>query len=183
MRWCHGGNCRRSVLVQGLRLLKSNGMVEVKVTDTANGFVEAGRLTPGDTAAAARAWCTYYAGPTPANGEMLTRNGHGRAMLAIDNRSGQPAAVKLRSSDGAVIASVFLAPGGQVAVEDLPEQAMRLDFATGEVWSRACHGFAVGMRALRLPDLVTIGAASQFAIPPGSGSAPFDLPDQAFQQE
>ncbi len=38
--------------VQGLRLFKANGMVEVKVTDSANGFVEAGRLTPGDAAAA-----------------------------------------------------------------------------------------------------------------------------------
>ena len=74
--------------VQALRLLKPSGMVEVKVTDSANGYVEAGRLTPGDVAAAARAWCTYNAGPTPANGEVLSHAGKGRGRLSIDNRSG-----------------------------------------------------------------------------------------------
>src|ERR1700730_6017100 len=79
--------------VQGLRLVKTNGMVEVKVTDTANGFVEASRLTPGDPTAAARAWCTYHAGPTPRNGEVLWHGGLGRATLEIENLAGQPAVV------------------------------------------------------------------------------------------
>jgi len=169
--------------VQGLRLFKSNGMVEVKVTDNANGFVEAGRLSPGDTAAAARAWCTYNAGPTPANGEVLSRRSQGNARLAIDNRSGQPAVVKIRSVEGAVIVSVFIGPSGQTTVEGLPGEPARLEFATGEVWSRACHGFEAGMRAQRLQNLVTIGSAARLAIPPEAEVAVVDLTDQAFEQE
>jgi DnaJ domain len=169
--------------VQGLRLYKANGMVEVKVTDTANGFIEGTRLTPGDTAAAARAWCTYNAGPTPANGEVLSQSAKGRAKLAVDNRSGQPAVVKIRGADGGVIASVFLDPGGQTTLEALPEELARLEYATGEAWSRACHGFAAGMRAQRLPDLAALGSVTHLAIPPDLSLHPVDLSDQAFEQE
>jgi hypothetical protein len=169
--------------VQGLRLVKTNGMVEVKVTDTANGFVEASRLTPGDPTAAARAWCTYHAGPTPRNGEVLWHGGLGRATLEIENLAGQPAVVKVRSPDGGLIASVFLGPGGETTIEGLPEEPSRLDFATGEVWSRACHGFEAGMRAMRLPDLVTFGALSKLSIPPDPKLGAVDLPDQAFEHE
>jgi hypothetical protein len=169
--------------VQALRLFKANGMVEVRVTDTANGFVQADRLTPGDSAAAARAWCTYNAGPTPANGEVLTRTGDGHAKLTIDNRSGQPAVVKIRSADGAVAASVFLDPGGETTVDGLPDAPALLDFATGEVWSRPCHGFAAGMRAQRLPNPVTMGAATSLAIPPDAAIASVELSDQAFERE
>ena len=42
--------------VQGLRLLKANGLVEVRVTDNANGYIEAGPGWPcSDLAAASRA--------------------------------------------------------------------------------------------------------------------------------
>ncbi len=51
-------------------------------------------------------------------------------------------------------------------MEGLPDGPARLDFATGEVWSRACHGFAAGMRAQRLPSPFAIGAAARLAIPP-----------------
>lgn len=169
--------------VQGLRLLKQNGMVEIKVTDSTNGYVEAGRLTPGDSATATRAWCTYNAGPTPENGEVLSHAAKGRATLSIDNRSGQLAVVKIRSAAGAVVASVFLGPGGETTMDGLPDEPVRLEFATGEVWSRACHGFAAGMRAQRLPGPVAIGAARRLAIPPDPAVAPVDLSDQAFEQE
>jgi DnaJ domain len=169
--------------VQGLRLLKSSGMVEVKVTDSTNGYIEAGRLTPGDSATAARAWCSYHSGPTPSNGEVLTQNGRGGASLSIENRSGQPAVVKVRSMEGTVIASVFVGPGGAARMEGLPEERARLEFATGEAWSRACHGFSAGMRATRLASFVTLGGASQLAIPPDPEIATIELPDQAFEQE
>jgi hypothetical protein len=170
-------------MVQGLRLLKQNGMVEVKVTDSANGYIEADRLTPGNTATAARAWCTFHAGPTPANGEVLSHGREGRASLTLDNRSGQPAVVKIRSADGTVAAAVFLSPGREATVEKLPEEPVRVDFAIGESWSRACHGFVAGMRARRLPELVTAGSLGTLAIPPDPGIEQVELSDQAFQQE
>ncbi len=169
--------------VQALRLLKPSGMVEIKVTDGTNGYVEAGRLTPGDSAAAARAWCTYNAGPTPENGEVLSHSAMGHAVLSVTNRTGQLAVVKIRSTDGAVVASVFLDPGGETTVDGLPDDPVQLDFATGEVWSRACHGFAAGMRAQRLPGLVSIGTDMQLAIPADPKTKPVDLSDQAFERE
>jgi hypothetical protein len=169
--------------VQALRLLKPSGMVEIKVTDSSNGYVEAGRLTPGDTAAAARAWCTYNAGPTPENGEVLSHTAMGHAMLSVANRTGQLAVVKIRSAAGAVIASVFVDPGGETSMEGLPDDQVQLDFATGEVWSRACRGFAAGMRAQRLPGLVSIGTDLELAIPPDAKAQAVDLSDQEFERE
>jgi hypothetical protein len=169
--------------VQGLRLFRSNGMVEVRVTDVANGLIEAGRLNPGDTAAAARAWCTYNSGPLPQNGEVLARNAHGPARLTIDNHSGQPAVVKLRSPDGVLVAAIFLGPEGQTTLDDLPEEEVRVDFATGEAWSRACRGFTVGMRAQRVTRPIGPGTHADLAIPPDPSFAPVDLSDQAFEQE
>jgi hypothetical protein len=169
--------------VQAIRLLKPSGMVEVKVTDTANGYVDAVRLTPGDAAVAGRAWCTYNAGPTPANGEVLSHTVKGRARLAIENRSGQLAVVKIRSAAGAVLASVFVDPGGETTMDSLPDQPVQLEFATGEIWSRACRGFAAGMRAQRLTGLVSIDKAPTLAIPPDTGVATTEIPDQAFEQE
>jgi DnaJ domain len=169
--------------VQALRLLKPSGMVEIKVTDSANGYIEAGRLTPGDTAAATRAWCTYNAGPTPENGEVLSHTAMGHAELSVTNRTGQLAVVKIRSAAGAVLASVFLDPGGETMMDGLPDDPVQLDFATGEVWSRACHSFAAGMRAQRLPGLVSIGSDMQLAIPPDPKVKSVDLSDLAFEQE
>jgi DnaJ-like protein len=169
--------------VQALRLLKPSGMVEIKVTDATNGYVEAGRLTPGDAAAAARAWCTYNAGPTPENGEVLSHTAMGHAALSVTNRTGQLAVVKVRSAVGAVVASVFLDPGGETTMDGLPDDPVQLDLATGEVWSRACRSFAAGMRAQRLPGLVSIGTDMQLAIPPDPKVKAVDLSDQAFQQE
>ena len=169
--------------VQAVRLIKAAGMVEVKVTDTVNGFVEAGRLTPGDAGAATRAWCTFHAGPPPANGEILSRGAEGKAALSLRNRSGQPVVVKLRAADGSVVASVFMAPGGQVSMPGLPEQSTRLDFATGEVWSRACHGFAAGMRAQSLTAPVMVGQLAEIAIPPERGATVDELSDQAFERQ
>lgn len=169
--------------VQALRLLKPSGMVEIKVTDTANGYVDAVRLTPGDAAAAARAWCTYNAGPTPANGEVLSHAVKGSARLAIENRSGQLAVVKIRSAAGAVLASVFVDPGGETTMVGLPDQPVEVEFATGEVWSRACRGFAAGMRAQRLSGLVSIDKVPRLAIPPDAAVATAEIPDQAFERE
>jgi hypothetical protein len=114
---------------------------------------------------------------------VLSRAGKGAASLSIDNRSGQLAVVKLRSAAGVVLASVFVEPGGATTLDGLPEQPVEVDFATGEVWSRACRGFAAGMRAARLTGLVSIATAPRLAIPPDAAVATADLSDQAFERE
>lgn len=201
--------------VQGLRILRTSGMVEVRVTETANGFIEAARLMPGDTAAASEAWCTFHAGVPPLNGEILGRGGvpmeieaealtdapatgaphpgqpvaakpdatKPDAAVVIGNRSGQPMVVKLRGASGGLLASVFLAPGGDATVDRLPPGPASVDFATGEVWSRPCHGFTAGMHARRLPGMVSIGAGTRLAIPPDRTVTLTDLPERAFMRE
>ena len=171
--------------VQGLRLFCQNGLVEVRVTDSVNGYVEASRLTPGDAAAARRAYCAYNSGPTPEDGEVLQRSGTGTGRLDLENRSAQPAVVKLRDPAGTLVASVFLAPGGHAALDGLPDIRLRPDFAIGEFWSRACGTFAAGMRAQRFGGFYSLAALSPLSIPPDlSGEAPpADIPDQVFEHE
>ena len=106
----------------------------------------------------------------------------GPRKLSIDNRSGQPAVVKLRSNDGAVVASMFLGPGGQATLDGVPDEVGRVEYATGEVWSRACHGFAAGMRARRLADPVSATLA-RLTIPPGPEVTDVEMSDQAFEHQ
>ena len=84
--------------VQAVRLVRQNGMLEVLLNDQGNGFISADHLTPGNAAAARRAYCGYNAGPTPTNGELLARHGQGNGKLMVENRAMQPAVVKLRDA-------------------------------------------------------------------------------------
>lgn len=171
--------------VQALRLSRQNGMVEVRLSDTANIFIEASRLTPGDAGAARRAYCAYNAGPSPANGEVLQRRGAGKGHLELVNRTTQPAVVKLRDPNGSAVITAFLAPGAHAELEGIPEGRYRPDFAIGELWSRACQGFAAGMRAQRLRGLFSLGALTPLTIPPDlpGEPPPVDLSDQAFERD
>jgi hypothetical protein len=171
--------------VQALRLFRQNGLVEVKVTDTATGFIEAGRLAPGDANAAHNAYCAYNAGPAPANGEVFRQTGNGTGRLALDNRTTQPAVVKLRDASGSVVVTTYLAPSGHVEINGLPEGRYRPEFAIGELWSRACQSFAAGMRAQRLRGYFTLSALTPLTIPPNlpGEPPPSDISDETFHRD
>jgi len=171
--------------VQALRLNRQNGLVEVRVSDTGTGFIEAARLTPGDAIAAHRAYCAHNTGPPPGNGEIMRQTGSGKGRLELDNRTTQPAVVKLRDVSGTTVLTTYLAPGAHVDVEGLPEGRYRPDFAIGELWSRACQSFAAGMRAQRLSGFFTLAALTPLTIPPDlPGEAlPADISDQTFERD
>ncbi len=171
--------------VQALRLYRQNGLIEVKVTDTANGFVEAARLAPGDVNAARNAYCAYNAGAPPTNGEVLHQVGAGPGQLALENRSAQPVVVKLRDEAGTAILSTYLSPGGHARIDGLPEGRYRPDYAIGELWSRACSRFAAGMRAKRMTDFAALDALTPLAIPPDHPGAPppSDISDETFHRD
>jgi hypothetical protein len=171
-------------MVQGVRLIRQNGMVEVLLNDRgANGLISADHLNPGDALAARRAYCTYNAGPTPYNGELLQRRGYGGGSLEIENRAVQPAVVKLRDATGAVTLSVFLGPGDHAGFDRLPDGDYHIEFAIGELWSRACNTFAAGMRARRMKASLTVSAASRVIVKPDpSDPAAVDIPDQVFER-
>jgi hypothetical protein len=170
-------------VVQAVRLIRQSGMLEVLVDEHSNGFISAAHLTPGNAAAARSAYCSYNAGPTPFDGELLERRGHGGGRLEMDNRAVQPAVVKLRDATDAVVLSVFLGPGGHAAFDGLPEGTYHAEFAIGELWSRACNSFAAGMRARRLDAALRLPGASRVAVAADTvESAATDIPDQSFER-
>jgi curved DNA-binding protein CbpA len=171
--------------LQALRLFRLTGLVEVRVTDTSIGYVEATRLAPGDVTVARRAYCAFNAGPSPLDGEVLERHGSGPGHLMLDNRLAQPVVIKLRDVTGKVALAVFLAPSGHAQLDGLPDERFRPEYAIGEFWSQACRTFSAGMRAQRLPGYFSLTALTPLAVPPDlPGEAPvIDIPDQAFDRE
>lgn len=168
--------------VHALSLVSQHGLVEIRLADGGSGFVDAGRLNPGDGMTARRAYCAYNAGTPPANGEVLNRAGEGPAQLEIANRTPQPAVVKLRDASGRAAVTVFVAPGSIATVVNLPNTALRPDFAIGELWSRACNDFAAGMRAQRFAGYASPSGLSPLLIPPEAKltPAPMDISEAVF---
>jgi hypothetical protein len=164
---------------------QSDHLAEIRLTQSATGFIDASRLAPGDVAAARRAYCTYNSGLPPANGEILARKGDGVGQMTIENRTGQPLVVKLRDRTGVAAVSVYLDPGGQALVDGLPDRAYRPDYATGELWSRACGGFAAGMRAQRFAGFSELSTLGTLTIPPDDSvqAQPADISDQDFAHD
>jgi hypothetical protein len=169
--------------MQVVRYVAQNGLLEVLVKDQPNGYVDAAHVTPGNSQAARRAYCGYNAGSPPHNGELLAGAGQGNGRLLINNRVVQPMVMNLRDPSWRVVFSVYLAPGGHAEIAGLPDGAYRTDFAIGELWSRACHTFAAGMRARRLDEPLTIGGEVSLEIAADSASLPStDIADSEFEQ-
>jgi hypothetical protein len=167
--------------VQAVRLVHETGMLEVLVNAQVNGFISADHLTAGNAVAARRAYCGYNAGPVPIDGEVLQQRGAGDGVLELRNRALQPAVVKLRDDNGAVVLSVFLGPGGQTKLDGLPEGVYHPDFAIGELWSRACNVFAAGMQARRIKSSVRVPGDAVVVTPPDSRiPAAADISEQTF---
>ena len=171
--------------VQALRLVPQHGLMEVALAGGGSGFIDASRLALGDRVAARRAYCAYNAGPAPQNGEVFDRHGSGGARLEISNRAPHPVVVKLRDAGGHAVATVFVAPAASAVVANLPDASYRPDFATGELWSRACNSFAAGLRARRATSFGPVAALSPLVIPPDLSVAPAsaDIPDAAFDRD
>lgn len=166
--------------VQAVRLYRQNGLLEVLLQDQATGFVQASRLRPGDARVARQAFCAYNAGAVPVDGEVLERHGQGNGSLRMENRTVQPAVVKLRDGSGGVALSVFLSPGGHADLRGIPAGTYRPDFAIGELWSRGCNTFAAGSRAQRLDGTLAVPGGA-FVV--SADLAATDISDQVFEQK
>jgi DnaJ domain len=166
--------------MQATRLYTQSGMLEVLTGNGTTGFVPIGHLSPGGLAAARTAYCGYNAGTLPQDGEVLDRSGNGSETLQVENRSIEPAVVRLRDTAGTIVVSVFLEPGGHTEVSGVPAGEFRPDYAVGELWSRACNGFATGMRAWRLTHAVRLPGEASVVVtndttPPGGESISQDV--------
>ena len=171
--------------VQALRLFRQAGMIEIRVTDATNGLVAATRLIPGNEVAAQRAFCIFHAGPAPKNAEMIDLKTRGNETLVVQNREASPAVIKLRDRGGHLVASFFVGPGDEARVSGLPSGVFRTEFAFGEVWSKPCGGFAIGMRAWRMPEYRSVAALTPLTIPPDptGPNQPVELSDLAFSTD
>lgn len=170
--------------VQALRLLRQNGLAEVMVTADMNGYVAFDHLTPGDGAAARKAYCGYNTGPVPEDGELLEKRASGNATLTVENRAVQPAVLKLRNTAGAVVLSLFLGPNTRTELGRMPAGSFVPEFAVGELWSRACDGFIAGMRAGRLKQNILLPGNAPVVIAPDDGGAGWtEISEDAFERE
>ena len=168
-----------------VRLVPEHGLAQIALADGSSGFVDAARLIPGDRAAAHRAYCAFDAGASPANGELLALRATGPARLEVSDRGTLPAVVKLRNRAGETVAAVYVLPGRSATLDNLPDDEYRPEFAVGELWSRACKGFAAGMRAQRFASFASPAQLSPLVIPPGLSAAapPVDISDEVFERE
>jgi hypothetical protein len=169
-------------VVQAVRIVQQSGMLEVLVDGQVKGFISAAHLAPGDISAARGTYCGYNSGPTPMDAEVLERRGHGDGTIHIDNRSVEPAVLKLRDANGAVAAAVFLNPGSHADLDGLPAGTYRPDFAIGELWSRACNVFTAGMRARRMQDTIAVPGSARIDITTDAAGTT-DISDQDFGKE
>ncbi len=167
--------------VQAVRQSTQTGLVEVLINQAVTGFVEAKRLTRGDAETAWRAYCEYNSGPAPYDGELLGQQGQGNGTIQLENRTIQPAVVKLRDTSGAVALSVFLGPGGHTELTEIAEGSFQAEFAIGELWSRACSTFAAGMRARRLGESVNTMRGARVVV--ASDPEGIELSEQDFGRD
>jgi hypothetical protein len=168
--------------VHAVRLVRQNGMLEVLLGEQGSGFISADHLTPGDASAARRAYCGHNAGSTPGSGELLARHSQGSSKLVIENRAIQPAVVKLRDQKDAVAISVFLGPAGHAEIDGPADGQYRMEFAIGELWSRACNTFAAGMRAMRMDTVVNLPENTGLVVPDAGVSDAATISDQEFER-
>ena len=166
--------------VEALREVPEHGLVQARLGDGREGYIEASRLTPGDGDAARRAYCMYNAGEPPRNGEVLTSRALGASVLDVVNHAGEAAVLKLRDGAGHAVFAIYLRPGGTLHIVDLPDAPYRLELAVGEVWSRACGLFSVGMRAERLLNISPVATLSPLIIPPDAAQQVEDISDTDF---
>jgi hypothetical protein len=157
-------------------------MAEVLLAQGGICLIQSSRLTPGDSTAARHAFCAYNAGLPPANGEVLRQVGRGSMRVVIRNNTLVSSVVKFRRADLTTVLALFLAPGSEVDSDSLPEGGVVLDYATGELWSRACGMFAAGMRSQRIATMPSARPLTRMTIPydPAGAVVPIDISEETF---
>jgi hypothetical protein len=142
-----------------LRMVNHDRMAEIRLPDGKIAYIYPDLLVPGDATAARQASCIYNAGPPPRNAESLGVTGTG-AMRAVPGVT-VPARVTFTNAgnDPLVLAlfgggqriAVFVGAHSFVTIGGLPALNWRIQYATGDLWSRPCFRFTAGMRAFELP--------------------------------
>jgi hypothetical protein len=167
-----------------LRFVSHGGLAEVRLAEGTVGYIYPHLLAPGDAAAAQHAACVYNAGAPPQNGERLDPQHDAVAPAAESVKAPGPSAVTVTNAgDTAAVfallapdrlAAVYVEPHAQAVLTGLPTRRWRVQYATGDLWSRTCFRFTAGMRARLLPP----GPVRDGYTLPAEPAA--DIPDEAF---
>jgi hypothetical protein len=78
---------------------------------------------------------------------------------------------KFRDASGAVIVSLYVSGHSEATLDDFPSGTYRLEFATGQDWSRRCGLFLLRMQTRRFPTFDAITTHMKYTIPASSDGA------------
>jgi len=138
--------------VELIDYLTSSSFAQIRLSFGQIVYVDSQHLTPGDAVAAEKAFCLYAPDQPIVNNEFLTRHGLGPHNITISNTGSRPSVAVMRSSGGVIAVSVFVAPYSSAYIDRFPSGNYRLEFATGQVFSRKCRKFVGERRAQRFPN-------------------------------
>lgn len=147
-----GGALPPFTSVELISYLTSGSFAQIRLPFGQVVYVDGQHLTPGDAVAAEKAFCLYAPGQPMVNNEILTRHGVGPHNITILNAGSKPSIAVMRSDRGVVAISVFVAPYSSAYADYFPSGNYRLEFATGETWSRKCRKFVGERRMQRFPS-------------------------------
>ena len=147
-----GGALPPFTSVELMSYLTSGSFAQIRLSFGQVVYVDSQYLTPGNAVAAEKAFCLYAPGQPMLNNEILTRRGFGPHNITISNAGSKPSIAVMRSDGGVVAVSVFVAPYSSAYVDRFPSGDYRLEFATGDVWSRKCLKFVGERRTQRFPN-------------------------------
>ena len=182
--WCHLGSFRCSARCRRFGCYRRTACWRCWSTTIGTVSSRPTHLTPGDVDAAHRAYCGYNAGPTPVRRRNSGAPRHRRLHLA----GGQPGGAACRGEIAATRrerspSRSSWRRAGMPNWRTFPQGTYRLEYAVGELWSRACDTFAAGMRARRLETQFAIPGNEHFVVSDDNGYLADDIPDQAFERE
>jgi hypothetical protein len=138
--------------------------VTARLPDGRSATIKATDLAAGDGASAREAWCRQKTEADPANNEILWKYLSGENRVDLVNAGSDDAVAKFRDASGAAIVSLYVSGHSEATVDDFPSGTYRLEFATGQDWSRHCGLFLQHMQARRFPTFDTITTDMKYTI-------------------
>ena len=125
----------------------------IRRRDGSTAYVAANYLKPGSGVSAKARYCVDYAGPTPANGEILARSlSDGFHHLNVTGGP-QPTVVKLKDAYDRDVLSFYVAPRSVARITNIPDGSYTFYFANGRTWSRSCNTFVPRMHVSKDPQI------------------------------
>jgi hypothetical protein len=125
--------------------------VQVRTPGGVTGFVESRALYAGSGSRFKKEWCAENRGPAPLAGEVLVRRASGDNRLLVHNEGRRDGVVKLKTLAGNTVMAFYVPATYHIGVGGIAEGTYRIEYATGDRYSRGCGMFLDDMQASVLP--------------------------------